>query len=55
MVAHLTPTPTFLIASAASMVIWSSRLVALLDAEVVVEQIDVEIGMDQLVLDVAAR
>jgi hypothetical protein len=26
-------------------------LVALLDAEIVVEQIDVEVGMDQLVLD----
>ena len=52
MVAHLTATPTFLVASAASMVIWSLGLVALLHAEIEIHQVDIEIGMDQLVLDV---
>ena len=51
MVAHLTPTPCFLIASAASMVTWSSVASRFSIAEVVVMQLDVEIGVDQLVLD----
>ena len=51
MVAHLTPTPSFLIALAASMVTWSSVSSRFSIAEVVIEQVDVEIGMDQLVLD----
>jgi hypothetical protein len=50
MVAHLTPTPCCLMALAASMVIWSSVRRAL-DAQVVVFQVDVEIGQDQLLLD----
>jgi len=32
------------------MVIWSRVSVALLHAEIVIEQLDVEIGMDQLLL-----
>ena len=51
MVAHLTPTPTCLIALAASIVIWSLVSSRFSIAEIVVEQLDVEIGMDQLVLD----
>ena len=50
-VAHLTPTPYRLIAWAASTVIWSSVASRLLDAEVVVLQVDVEVGQDQLLLD----
>ena len=50
-VAHLTPTPCFLIAFAASMVTWSSVASRLLDAEVVVLEVDVEVGVDQPVLD----
>jgi CheY-like chemotaxis protein len=50
-VAHLTPTPWRLIASAASTVTWSSVASAVLDPEVVVLQLDVEVGEDQLVLD----
>jgi len=48
MVAHLTPAPYFLIAWAASLVVGP---VPLLDAEVVILQVDVEIGQDQLLLD----
>ena len=50
-VAHLTPTPYCLMAFAASTVIWSS--VASRDSidEVVVLQVDVEVGQDQLLLD----
>ena len=51
MVAHLTATPTFLVVSAASIGDLVVGLVAVLDAEVVIEQVDVEIGMDQLLLD----
>ena len=51
MVAHLTPTPYFLIASAASIVTWSSVSSRFSIAEVVIMQIDVEIGQDQLLLD----
>ena len=50
-VAHLTPTPCSLIAFAASTVTWSSVASRLLDPEVVVLQVDVEVGKDQLVLD----
>jgi hypothetical protein len=50
-VAHFTPTPYSLIALAASTVIWSSVLVAFFDAEIVILQVDIEIGVDQLVLD----
>jgi hypothetical protein len=50
MVAHLTPTPYFLIALAASMVTWSLVRRGF-DAEVVILEVDVEIGQDQLVLD----
>jgi hypothetical protein len=46
-VAHFTPTPYCLIALAESTVIWSFGLVALLDREVVILQIDVEVGQDQ--------
>ena len=51
MVAHLTPTPYFLMALAASIGDLVVGLVALLDAEIEIFQIDVEIGQDQLVLD----
>ena len=51
MVAHLTPTPCFLMALAASIVTWSSVCVAVFDREIVVVQVDVEIGVDQLLLD----
>jgi hypothetical protein len=51
MVAHLTPTPCFLIAFGGvdgDLVVGG---VAVLDAQVVVFQVDVEVGQDQLVLD----
>ena len=51
MVAHLTPTPTFLMALAAvdrHLVVGG---VTVLDAEIEIHQVDVEIGVDQLVLD----
>ena len=51
MVAHLTPTPTFLMAFGGVDGDLVVGLVAVLDAEVEIEQVDVEIGMDQLVLD----
>jgi hypothetical protein len=47
MVAHFTATPYCLVASAESMVIWSLVRVAVLDPEVVILQVDVEIGQDQ--------
>jgi hypothetical protein len=50
MVAHLTPTPTFLIASAASMVTWS-LVASRYSTRGRNIQVDVEIGQDQLVLD----
>jgi hypothetical protein len=50
-VAHFTPTPCFLMALAASMVIWSSVSSRFSIAEVVIFQVDIEIGVDQLVLD----
>ena len=43
--AHLTPAPTFLFISAASMVIWS-LVVAFLDAEIVREQVNIQVGMN---------
>src|ERR1700743_2411535 len=46
MVAHLTPTPCFWIACAAS-----TKDQVTVDAEVVIFQLDVEIGQDQLLLD----
>jgi hypothetical protein len=46
-VAHLTPTPYCLIALAASTVILSSVSSRFFDAEIVIFQIDVEIGQDQ--------
>ena len=52
MVAHLTPTPTFLMALAASMVTWSLVCVAVLHSEVKIHELDIEEGVDQLVLDV---
>ena len=51
MVAHLTPTPYFLIALAESIGDLVVGGVAVLDAEVVVLQVDVEVRQDQLVLD----
>ena len=51
MVAHLTPTPCSLMAWAAAMVTWSLGGVAVLDAEIEVEQLDVEVREDQPVLD----
>lgn len=51
MVAHLTPTPTFLIALAASTVTVVG-LVAVFHAKVVILQVDIKERMDQLVLDV---
>ena len=50
-VAHFTPTPCCLMALAASTVTWSSVASRLLDAEVVVLELDVEVRQDQLVLD----
>ena len=50
-VAHLTPTPCFLMALAASIVTWSPVLSRFSIAEVVVVERHVEIGMDELVLD----
>ena len=55
MVAHFTATPTSLGLVGGVDGDLVVGLVALLDAEIVIEQLDVEIGMDQLVLDVAAR
>ncbi len=52
-VAHLTPTPYCLMASAASIVTLIVGLIAVFDAEIVILQLDVEIGQDQLVLDEA--
>jgi hypothetical protein len=51
MVAHLTPTPCSLMALAASTVIWSSVSSRFSNRQIVVVQIDIEIGVDQLVLD----
>jgi hypothetical protein len=51
MVAHFTPTPYFLIALAASTVIWSSVSSRFSMPRSNIEQVDVEIGVDQLVLD----
>ena len=51
MVAHLTPTPISLIASAQSTVTLIVGGVPMLDAEVVVDEVDVQVGQDQLVLD----
>ena len=51
MVAHFTATPCFLVALAASIGDLVVGLVAILDAEVVVLEVHVEIGVDQLVLD----
>ena len=51
MVAHFTATPTSLGLVGGVDGDLVVGLVALLDAEVVIEQVDVEIGMDQLVLD----
>ena len=51
MVAHLTPTPCFLMALAASIVTWSLVVSRFSIDEVVVLEVDIEIGMDQLVLD----
>ena len=42
MVAHLTPTPYFLMASAASIVTWSSVSSRYLHPEVVILQVDIE-------------
>jgi len=50
-VAHLTPTPYFLIASAASHGDLVVGFVADFHAQIVVFQIDVQIGQDQLLLD----
>ena len=52
MVAHLTPTPTFLMALAASIVTWSLVCVAVFHSEVKIHQLDIEERGDQLVLDV---
>ena len=50
-VAHLTPTPCFWMACAASTVIWSSVSSRFWMREVVVLEVDVEVRVDQLVLD----
>ena len=51
MVAHLTATPCFLVALAASIVIWSLVSSRFSTRQVVVFEVDVEVGVDQLVLD----
>ena len=52
MVAHLTPTPTFLMALAASIVTWSLVLSRYSIPRSKYMQVDIEEGVDQLVLDV---